>query len=380
MKAIKPALLSLILILSVNSFSLNLEVNNKEISTEAYAERPLIVHNRTYVPLRFVSDALGFEVDWDASQNQVLIYKKDHSQADTAPQNTDKALRVILNGTPLSIPFDYGQPFINERNRTMVPVRAISEAMNFNVSFSNNTVYISNPVQSKPDEKEQFLSDKESSWNLSIMGEPVATREQLIAYTRQRANSFRISVPQIYNRPYLEVPEYLIDYFLDIGREYNIRGDIAYMQAIHETNFFQFTGIVQPYQNNYAGIAATGVALNGDEPHRGACTERIVFEPGVHGVTFSSPRVGVEAQIQHLYAYATDDPLPPGKELLNPRYELLKMLDRVGTAEKWVQLGGTWAVPGYDPRRYDTFEEAFEAGQTYGQIILDRYLLQALKF
>jgi hypothetical protein len=384
MRLFKLILLSMIFTITLTSFSIDLIVNDKKISTEDYQTKPEIINDRTYVPLRFVSDALGYNVNWDGDSKQVLISNSADPMSNVLPENPEKNLRIVLNGKPMFFPVDYGQPFINSQSITMVPVRGVSEAMKLKVSFTNNTVYISGntdpDVQTVPvantNEQEEKQTIKDSySFDLTIFGEPLATREQLVAYTKDRERSFRVSIPQVYGRPYIEIPD-LIDYYLEIGKEYGIRGDIAYLQAIKETNFFQFTGIVQPHQNNYSGIWATGSALTGNEPYNGVSPDKMRFEPGVHGVTFASPRIGVEAQIQHLYAYATTAPLPQGKELLSPRFIYVNR----GCAPRWVDLGGKWAYPGYEPSRFSSLQEAFNAGKTYGHSILEDYLAKVLAY
>lgn len=123
------------------------------------------------------------------------------------------------------------------------------------------------------------------------------------------------------------------NYYLTYGEYYGIRGDIAFAQALHETNYFRFTGAVKPGQNNFAGIGATG----GDNP----------------GAIFATPEEGVTAQFQHLFAYATTNPLPNHYPLVDPRFHLVQR----GSAPTWTALNGKWAVP----------------GATYGQSILDLY-------
>jgi N-acetylmuramoyl-L-alanine amidase len=111
-------------------------------------------------------------------------------------------------------------------------------------------------------------------------------------------------------------------FYSAIGEYYGIRGDIAFAQAMHETNFLRFTGDVKPGQNNFAGIGATG--------------------NGAAGASFSTQEEGVLAHIQHLYAYASTQPLPPKYPLADPRFSLVKR----GSAKLWQELNGKWAVPG----------------------------------
>ena len=129
-----------------------------------------------------------------------------------------------------------------------------------------------------------------------------------------------------------KAPE-LGEFYQTLGKYYGIRGDVAFAQAIHETDYFRFTGVVNPEQNNFAGIGATG----GD----------------TRGARFESEEEGVLAQLQHLYAYATTKPLPNQYPLVDPRFHLV---DR-GSAPTWTALNGKWAVP----------------GTTYGQSILALY-------
>ncbi|WP_223700663.1 N-acetylmuramoyl-L-alanine amidase [Sutcliffiella deserti] len=134
-----------------------------------------------------------------------------------------------------------------------------------------------------------------------------------------------------------------------IGRDYGIRGDVAFAQAIHETNYFRFTGIVKPEQNNYAGIGATG----GD----------------VTGASFATPEEGVLAHIQHLYAYASRDPLPDKYPKVDPRFDLVTR----GSAPGWKDLNGRWAVPGsqYGQLILKIYEKNLEESITVNQMELE---------
>jgi N-acetylmuramoyl-L-alanine amidase len=122
-------------------------------------------------------------------------------------------------------------------------------------------------------------------------------------------------------------------YYLMFGEYYGIRGDIAFAQAMHETDYLRFTGVVQPEQNNFCGLGATG--------------------PENTGASFKTPREGVLAHLQHLYAYASTKQLPDEYPLVDPRFDLVAR----GSAPTWVGLNGKWAVP----------------GTTYGQSILSMY-------
>jgi hypothetical protein len=115
-------------------------------------------------------------------------------------------------------------------------------------------------------------------------------------------------------------PLELAEAFIQEGLAEGIRGDIAFCQAMHETGWLKFGGQVSPGQNNFAGIGAT----NG----------------GAAGASFSTPQEGARAQIQHLKAYASKEPLKLA--CVDPRFGLVQR----GCAPCWEDLNGRWAVPG----------------------------------
>lgn len=173
----------------------------------------------------------------------------------------------------------------------------------------------------------------ETDFDLTIMGEPLATKQQCIRFL-VRQNPFPLLTVSI---------DKLVDYYWEEASLEGIRPDVAFAQAIHETGFFRYGGDVVPFQNNYAGIGTTGNK--------------------VKGYWFATAQEGVTAQIQHLLAYASTR--PPQKEIVDPRYRLVKTTQNFGKAVMWTDLNGKWAVP----------------GNTYGQMILaiHRRILQEKK-
>lgn len=112
--------------------------------------------------------------------------------------------------------------------------------------------------------------------------------------------------------------------YVDWGYRFGIRSDVAFAQMLHETNFLRYGGDVQPWQNNFAGIGATG----GGNP----------------GNSFANAEAGVIAHYAHLawyvypnhrneYCNSTWDPRHFGT---THRYTVFRIRD----------LGGQWAVPG----------------------------------
>ena len=110
--------------------------------------------------------------------------------------------------------------------------------------------------------------------------------------------------------------------YIEIGKKYGIRGDIAFCQACIETGYFRYVGgtAVTPDQHNYCGLGVT--------------------KKGVKGCEFATVKDGVTAHIQHLYAYACDKAIPKGETLLDPRFKYVKR----GIAPTWNDLSNKWAM------------------------------------
>lgn len=153
-----------------------------------------------------------------------------------------------------------------------------------------------------------------------IMGEAHATAQQMALFCRSKNAEPKLTSCTL---------EQLAEIFLEEGKVEGVRGDVAFAQSLHETGYFKFGGIVLPSQNNYAGIGA----LNGNATGQAA--------------TFPDPRTGVRAQIQHLKAYASTEPL--ANTCVDPRFSLVTRgsapyVEWLGAADN--PNGKGWAVPG----------------------------------
>lgn len=153
----------------------------------------------------------------------------------------------------------------------------------------------------------------------AIIGETLILPEDMCSFVQQHNPAFTIEIAEAY---------------WDVAERYGIRGDVALCQAIIETGWFRFMDgtAVTPDQYNFCGLGVT--------------------RKGMKGNSFSSIEDGVTAQIQHLYAYATDWRLPEGETLVDGRFKLVSR----GCAPTWHQLSGRWA-----------------ASKTYGEDIMRLY-------
>jgi len=110
----------------------------------------------------------------------------------------------------------------------------------------------------------------------------------------------------------------LAGFYVEESAFEGVNHDIAFSQMCLETGFLNYGGLVQPEWNNFCGLGAIG--------------------PEQPGLIFDDPRTGVRAHIQHLKAYATEEPLKG--DLVDPRYRYV----RKGSSPAIDGLAGTWAA------------------------------------
>ena len=192
------------------------------------------------------------------------------------------------------------------------------------------------------------------------MGESRLTAAQLAAWFASRAGSrsaYRASVPL----------ETLARYYIEEGAAEGVAGDVAFVQAVVETAWFRFPGLVTPPQNNFAGIGAT--------------------DQNPSPATFPDARIGVRAQIQHLRAYADASAVacqapPLHHPCVDPRFQLVAPK---GKAPAWNDMGnGNWATAGrYGDTILRLYLDALAHGATRptgGIAVWDQHLSQGRRF
>lgn len=107
---------------------------------------PIIEEDRTFVPLRFIGEALGAEVEWDNDTRTVSI-----TNGEDSAEITIGAESFTVNGKEKAL--DAPARIINER--TMLPVRAVSEAFGKEVYWDSGIVVISDTSNILKDEYEK---------------------------------------------------------------------------------------------------------------------------------------------------------------------------------------------------------------------------------
>lgn len=106
-------------------------VRGKVVDFEEYGQPPLLKDGRTLVPLRTISDSLGAEVMWESKTKKVTV---THEENIIELVIGEKEVKV--NGEIREV--DVGGK-ITGKNRTVVPLRFISEIMGESVDYWEET-------------------------------------------------------------------------------------------------------------------------------------------------------------------------------------------------------------------------------------------------
>ncbi|MBD2083229.1 N-acetylmuramoyl-L-alanine amidase [Leptolyngbya sp. FACHB-17] len=134
-----------------------------------------------------------------------------------------------------------------------------------------------------------------------IMGRGYLSKNTLKAFLQQNNPQAFRAFPEI------------ADVYIEEATIEGVNPDIAFTQALIETNFFRFGGVFQPSRNNFAALKDVGSASG--------------------GAVFPNTRTGVRAHIQLLKTYASLEPL--NQAIVTPRFRFIER----GIAPQIEQLG-----------------------------------------
>lgn len=130
-----------------------------------------------------------------------------------------------------------------------------------------------------------------------IMGAASTSVDQMVRYYNSRA-----TYPAFYANTDAPTIQAFCQIYMEECAAEGVKTEVAFCQAMKETGFLKFGGDVNIAQFNFAGIGATG-------NHEA-------------GQNFSSVREGVRAQVQHLKAYGSTEPL--NNPCVDPRFNYVK--------------------------------------------------------
>lgn len=162
---------------------------------------------------------------------------------------------------------------------------------------------------------EYLWADNEGVLGHVIMGSSQNTVDQMVGYYNAQLKAYPSDALGKGGAP--DIRSFCTIIYEEAAAE-GVRAEIVFTQAMLETGWLQFGGDVKVGQFNFAGIGATG--------------------GGVPGNSFPDVRTGIRAQVQHLKAYASTDPL--NNPCVDPRFHYVKR----GCAPTMEQLSGKWAT------------------------------------
>ncbi|MEG0900406.1 MAG: copper amine oxidase N-terminal domain-containing protein [Oscillospiraceae bacterium] len=152
-------------------------VNNTKITTDV---APVIVNGSTLVPVRTISDALNASTSWDDPSKTATI------------SIDNKVIKVTINSTSMyindsKVPVTQPAQIIN--GRTMVPLRAISEAFSAEVNWNGDTRTISISTTATPTtEPKPDITPTVPEQPIASKSTEAATSKLYNAYKSERYN------------------------------------------------------------------------------------------------------------------------------------------------------------------------------------------------
>lgn len=171
---------------------------------------PYIKNSRTYVPIRFIAEELGFDVKWDAKTKKVTM-----TDGESTVELTIGSKTMLVNGKKVKL----DAPAEIKDQRTFVPLRAIAEAFGKSVEYSNDyrAVCIGDDVKFNKNYRVVYYYDKI---------EPVITDYEINIVT------YRMIVNGEEKR--FETVEELIDVILDDFEQYKLTGKSQYGLKVYK--------------------------------------------------------------------------------------------------------------------------------------------------
>ena len=149
-----------------------------------------------------------------------------------------------------------------------------------------------------------------------IMGKSAASVSSMVSLYNSTGHTY----PTIYASKGATTINDFCQIVLEEANAEGVKAEVLFAQAMLETGWLKFGGSVKAEQCNFGGIGAVNATVG--------------------GATFGSVRIGLRAQVQHLKAYASKEPL--NNACADPRFDKVER----GIAPCVEDLNGRWAVPG----------------------------------
>lgn len=174
-----------------------------------------------------------------------------------------------------------------------------------------------------------------------IMGKSNTTAKKMADFFTARGGVYPSDIYSSCGAPTLESFCQIVH---DEAQAEGVKAEVVFAQVCKETGFLRFGGDVLPEQCNFAGIGATG--------------------GGAQGAYFPDVTTGIRAQVQHLKAYASSEPL--NQICVDPRFTYVKRGSAIYVEWLGIQenpTGAGWAT-----------------GKNYGYSLRDDYIKPLLTY
>lgn len=148
-------------------------------------------------------------------------------------------------------------------------------------------------------EKKESTEEVIADGQYPIMGQSSVTTEEMVSYFQASGKPYPA---ESLTKGGADSIEAFCQIYAEEAKAEGVRPEVAFVQTMKETGFLQYGGDASIEQFNFAGLGTTG--------------------GGVPGNSYPDVRTGVRAQIQHLKAYATEEPLV--QPCVDDRYEYVQ--------------------------------------------------------
>lgn len=127
-----------------NNTDIQIDPSNLEV-------QPVIKESRTLVPIRFITESLGAEVEWDSNTSKATVTLRDKTV-----ELAIGSQEMKVNGTAVNL--EVPAEIINER--TFIPLRQLTEALGKKVFYDRGLIVISDRDNIFDGEKEKLVIDE----------------------------------------------------------------------------------------------------------------------------------------------------------------------------------------------------------------------------
>lgn len=171
--------------------TISIQIDNPQITVDGVDKNiddngttPIIINERTFIPVRALIENLGGQAQWDnATKTAVLTYGADIIRL-TVDSNT-----AYYNGN--NVELDTAPAIVNER--TMLPVRFIAESFGFKVDWDNDSRTISISEQVAEVSTEETIAITEATTTIAQAEDESNSSKVLVAYFSNTGNTKEVA-------------------------------------------------------------------------------------------------------------------------------------------------------------------------------------------